>query len=101
LPADGSIKAWGDPSYGGEGAPKDRGYTKISSTYGTFAALKVNGSITAWGWHGVDGSKDAPLPRDSGYIDIYSNQFSFAAVKADGSITAWGNPNYGGKGAPD
>jgi hypothetical protein len=48
-----------------KGAPKDKGYTKISSTYGTFAALKVNGSITAWGWKGVDGSKNAPLPRDS------------------------------------
>jgi hypothetical protein len=29
LKADGSIKAWGYPRYGGSGAPSDNGYTKI------------------------------------------------------------------------
>jgi hypothetical protein len=31
------------------GAPSDGGYTKIYSTYTAFAALKADGSITAWG----------------------------------------------------
>jgi hypothetical protein len=35
--------------YGGSGAPSDNGYTKIYSNYQAFAALKADGSITAWG----------------------------------------------------
>jgi hypothetical protein len=31
VKADGSIKAWGNSSYGGTGAPSDSGYTKIYS----------------------------------------------------------------------
>jgi hypothetical protein len=41
--------AWGGSNYGGTGAPSDNGYTKIYSTNGAFAALKADGSITAWG----------------------------------------------------
>jgi hypothetical protein len=47
LKADGSIATWGDPDFGGAGAPSGSGYTKIYSTYGAFAALKIDGSITA------------------------------------------------------
>jgi hypothetical protein len=36
--------------YGGSGAPDDNGYTKIYSTYAAFAALKADGSITAWAY---------------------------------------------------
>jgi hypothetical protein len=32
--------------HGGAGAPSGNGYTKIYSTYGAFAALKADGSIT-------------------------------------------------------
>jgi aryl-alcohol dehydrogenase-like predicted oxidoreductase len=49
LEIDGSITAWGDPDWGGSGAPDGNGYTKIYSTAGAFAALKADGSITAWG----------------------------------------------------
>ncbi|SSC07500.1 galactose-binding domain-containing protein [bacterium endosymbiont of Bathymodiolus sp. 5 South] len=62
-----------------------------------FAALKADGSITAWG-HSDWGGKNAPSGSD--YTKIYSNARAFAALKADGSITAWSNPNYGGTGAP-
>jgi hypothetical protein len=44
-----TIKAWGNSSYGGTGAPSDSGYTKIYSNWGVFAALKADGSIKAWG----------------------------------------------------
>jgi hypothetical protein len=37
LKADGSIKAWGDPSSGGTGAPAGNDYTKIYSTDSAFA----------------------------------------------------------------
>jgi hypothetical protein len=39
--------------------PSDNGYTKIYSTVGAFAALKADGSITAWG-NSDDGGTGAP-----------------------------------------
>jgi hypothetical protein len=65
----------------------DSGYTKIYSTIAAFAALKSDGSFTAWG-----GTTNGGLgaPTDSGYIKIYSTSSAFAALKSDGSITAWG-----------
>jgi hypothetical protein len=58
-----SIKAWG---YGSEGtdAPAGNGYTKIYSTYYAFAALKADGSITAWGDSEYGGSG---APAGNGY----------------------------------
>jgi hypothetical protein len=44
--------------------------TKIYSTGSAFAALKADGSITAWG-KSDNGGSDAPT--DSGYTKIYSN----------------------------
>jgi hypothetical protein len=83
-------------SNGGSDAPTDSGYTKIYSTDSAFAALKSDGSITAWGnlTHGGSGE-----PTDSGYTKIYPTYHAFAALKSDGSITAWGNSKYGGSGA--
>jgi hypothetical protein len=40
----------------GTGAPSDNGYTKIYSTGSAFAALKADGSITAWGNSDYEGS---------------------------------------------
>jgi diketogulonate reductase-like aldo/keto reductase len=82
---------------GGKGAPSDNGYTKIYSTAHAFAALKADGSITAWGSSNWGGSG---APDGNGYTKIYSNWGAFAALKADGSITAWGGSNWGGSGAP-
>jgi alpha-tubulin suppressor-like RCC1 family protein len=60
---------------------------KIWSTGYAFAALKADGSITAWGESDYGGSG---APSDNGYTKIYSTSGAFAALKADGSITAWG-----------
>jgi hypothetical protein len=45
--------------------PSDNGYTKIYSNYQAFAALKADGSITAWGRSGHGGSG---APSDHDYI---------------------------------
>jgi hypothetical protein len=49
LKADGTIVAWANSRFGGEGAPSDSGYTKIYSTGSAFAAIKADGSVTTWG----------------------------------------------------
>jgi hypothetical protein len=59
---------WGAPNYGGTSAPSDSGYTKIYSTYGAFAALKADGSITAWGYTDAGGTDAPNAPTDKGYI---------------------------------
>jgi hypothetical protein len=37
----GSIKAWGDPDFGGENAPTEKGYTKIYSNEIEPSALRA------------------------------------------------------------
>jgi len=63
-----------------------------------FAALKADGSISAWGDSARGGSG---APNDSGYVSIFSTEHAFAALKADGSISAWGLSRSGGSGAPN
>ncbi len=91
----GGIKAWG--GYGSSGYPTDNVYTQIFSTEQAYAAMKADGSITAWGGGHAGGTGG---PTDNGYTQIYSTSYAFAAMKADGSITAWGNASHGSTGAP-
>jgi hypothetical protein len=57
----------------GTGAPSGNGYTKIySNGYASFAALKADGSITAWGDSDYGGTG---APSDNGYTKIYSAEF--------------------------
>jgi hypothetical protein len=49
-----------------------------------FAALKADGSITAWGGSSSGGSG---APSDNGYTKIYSTRGAFVALKADGSAS--------------
>jgi hypothetical protein len=57
---------------------------ELPQAVNAFAAIKANGSITAWGNSGYGGTG---APSDSGYTKIYSNRYAFAAIKANGSIT--------------
>lgn len=58
-----------------------------------FAALKEDGSITAW-WNATYGWTGAPT--GTGFVKIYSNYWVFAALKADGSIESWWWSSWGG-----
>jgi hypothetical protein len=49
--------------------PSGNGYTKIYSTNGAFAALKADGSITAWG---SSNSGGISAPSGNGDTKIYS-----------------------------
>ncbi|EOD29124.1 hypothetical protein EMIHUDRAFT_234055 [Emiliania huxleyi CCMP1516] len=79
------------------GAPAGSGFTAIYSTGYAFAALKADGSISAWGDSRYGGSG---APAGSGFTAIYSTEQAFAALKEDGSISAWGDSSRGGSGAP-
>jgi hypothetical protein len=63
----------------------DNGYTKIYSNSRAFAALKVDGSITAWGesWAGGTGA-----PSTGGYTKNYSTEYAFAAAIIKGCACA-------------
>jgi hypothetical protein len=52
-----------------EYAASGNGYTKIYSNPDAFAALKADGSITAWGGLNSGGTG---APSDRGYTKIYS-----------------------------
>jgi hypothetical protein len=54
-------------------------HTKIYSNRFAFAALKADGSITAWGDSKYGGTG---APSDNGYTKIYSTSVGFAAGKA-------------------
>jgi alpha-tubulin suppressor-like RCC1 family protein len=64
---------------GGSGAPSGNGYIKIYSTGHAFAALKADGSITAWGDSRYGGSG---APSDNGYTKIYSTTHPPKSLKA-------------------
>jgi alpha-tubulin suppressor-like RCC1 family protein len=65
------------------GAPSGNGYTKIYSTGHAFAAVKADGSITAWGYGPFGGTGE---PSDNGYTKIYSTYAAFAALKAEAHL---------------
>jgi len=61
----------------------------------SFAAVKEDWSITAWGdsddgwsWYSSD---DGGInePTDNGYVSIYPNPTGFVGLKPNGSLTAW------------
>jgi alpha-tubulin suppressor-like RCC1 family protein len=81
----------------GSGASFSNGTGQSARNQTAFAALKTDGSITAWGDSTAGGSG---APTGTGFTQIYSSGSAFAALKADGSITAWGSTSAGGSNAP-
>jgi hypothetical protein len=70
---------------GGAGAPSGSGYTKIYSTRHAFAALKADGSITAWGNSNAGGTgapSGAPAPPKSGSPHAVIEPSALRAAKA-------------------
>ena len=64
----------------------------IASTYGAFAAIKLDGSVVTWGTGHVGGnSENVKEDLESGVIEIVSAKNAFAALKANGSVVAWGH----------
>eukprot|EP00944_MAST-04C_sp_MAST-4C-sp1_P002161 g2161.t1 len=67
--------------------------TVFSNEY-SFAALKLDGSISTWGDLSCGGSDPSIT---SNVTDIFSTRCAFAALMAGGSVQAWGHVSYGGR----
>lgn len=74
----------------------------------SFAALKADGSVVAWGSPSQGGdplcvnnpSSCGAAPAgslSSGVVDIFSSYGAYAALKSDGSLVVWGGPSFGGE----
>lgn len=121
LKSDGSVVAWGSPTRGGDPectinpgacapAPPgslSSGVVRLFSTYGSFAALKSDGSLVPWGGTsyggeiscaigGVSCHPVAASRLASGVVEAASTYSAFAATKADGSVVTWGETDFGG-----
>lgn len=59
-----------------------------SSDFGSFAALRADGSVVAWGADGGDISGFAGL-LSSGVVSIVGWESGYAAMKSDGSLVIW------------
>ncbi|PZM80038.1 hypothetical protein DLH72_05440 [Candidatus Gracilibacteria bacterium] len=84
MKADGTIKSWGSPYYGGTGYPTEKGFIKVFPTFDGFLAINPYGKISYWG----DGSIN--VPEEEGFIKIYSNSNSYTAMKVDGTLKTFG-----------
>lgn len=72
-------------------------FRRNSANFEAYAALKSDGSITAW-WYALSWWTWAPV--DTWYTDIFSTIYAFAALKSDGSISVWGDAGWGWSNAP-
>ncbi len=99
LKTDGSVVAWGNPSYGGIAHPSvtnaNSGVVAIYSTLYDFAALKTDGSVVVWGQNNAN-APPSVTAENSGVVAVYSTNAAFAALKTDGSVVAWGDSVNGG-----
>jgi alpha-tubulin suppressor-like RCC1 family protein len=105
LRADGSVKTWGHPTYGGNSFSVSShldgtiNVTKIVSTARAFAALRADSSVITWGEAADGGDTTAistSLDGTLDIVDIFSNSSAFAAIHSDGSVITWGNTTNGG-----
>lgn len=104
LKNDSSVYAWGGGlvgEYGGN-APSEltvgsAGVEDIVGSYGAFAALRLNGTVSAWGHADYGGSAPTAVTMaGAGITSVVSNYYGFTALKADGSVVSWGGTDCGG-----
>jgi alpha-tubulin suppressor-like RCC1 family protein len=123
---DGSVVAWGHEPMGGNaeedgvgewgsewfGAPAgslDSDVVKVVGANYSFAAIKDDGRVVAWGKKASGGSvyasgvedgreySGAPAGSlDSYVVEVIASRQAFAALKSDGSVVTWGASRYGG-----
>lgn len=94
LKSDGDVLSWG--------IYPDTGITsgavvRIYATHTAFAAIKTDGSVSAWGNATRGGNaSEVSSSLTSGVVSIYATERAFAALKSDGSVVTWGDTLNGG-----
>ena len=121
LKRDGTVVVWGNPAYGGStnsGSNSDGSYlgapssitgpsanpvkTIYSNAY-AFAALRIDGTVVAWGSQFQGGNAPPTLVSitdGTTVTHISSTSQAFAALKSDKTVVVWGQAQYGGGGMP-
>jgi alpha-tubulin suppressor-like RCC1 family protein len=104
LKQDGSVIAWGCPTFNDYGQctvppAAASSVTAIAANVYDSLALKQDGSVIAWGCgSGNYGQCTVPAAAASGVTAIAAGHFHSLALKQDGSVIAWGcgpGGNYG------
>jgi len=88
------VTSWGNDAYGGVPHPVTHAVLAVYSTYYTFAGLKTDGTVYAWG-----GSADTGLEVPAGLVDVVSiasTSKAFAALTRAGGVRVWGHVDFGG-----
>ena len=107
---DGSVVTWGSSSGGGDStctpsetcipAPAgslSSGVAQVQANVGSFAALKRDGTVAAWGLPEFGGDTSAPVGGAlAGVTAVVPNAAAFAAIKEGGAVATWGSPLTGG-----
>ena len=110
---DGSIKVWGDASYGGSASATVTGangatsttvaeLTNIVALYSTgraFAAIDSSGQLYVWGDADFGGDATSNLTSGADLTTdvvktVYSTSTHFAALLDDGSVVTWGTDYF-------
>lgn len=88
----GSIKVWGDNSYGQASVPAGNDFVAIATYGGHILAIKSDGSIVGWG---ANYFGQATPPAGNDFVAIAAGLNHSLALRSDGSIVAWGWNGYG------
>ncbi len=107
---DGSVVTWGGLESGGDStctpsetctpAPAgslSSGVAQVHANAESFAALKRDGTVAAWGNPLLGGDASAPVGGAlAGVTAVVPNGAAFAAIKEGGAVATWGFPITGG-----
>jgi alpha-tubulin suppressor-like RCC1 family protein len=107
---DGSVVTWGATDFGGDASctPTDScsptpagalasGVAQVRAGHGSFAALKTDGTVVAWGNPTSGGDVSAPVGGPlTGVTSITPGGYAFSAIRSGGSVITWGQADLGG-----
>ncbi|HEX5129004.1 MAG TPA: hypothetical protein VFV90_04625, partial [Usitatibacter sp.] len=119
LAADGTVRSWGDDSWGALGLGRSLATPSPTPVVGLAnvvqvvaggeftAALKADGTVWAWGRNDFGQLGDGTFVARSlpvqvlgltGVVQISAGRYHMMARRADGSVWTWGSNNFGEQG---